>query len=439
MSILRLNRLSLLAACLCAVAAVMVGAMAWAAAGAVTVKDVRLWAGPDSTRLVFDLSGPLSNHQLLELKNPDRVVLDIPAAALAGNALPNGQGFVKQLRAGKRPDGSLRLVVDLTAPARPRSFTVGPQQTYGHRLVLDLEPAGSSGSVLANARPPASTPAPAARATPAEPPAVVKAANDAKDRDVIVAIDAGHGGVDPGSIGKRGTYEKHVTLAIARRLKERVDREPGMRAVLTRDTDIFVPLRERIQRARRQQADIFVSIHADAFKDRSVAGSSVYVLSARGASDESTRWLADRENASDLIGGVKLDDKDSVLASVLLDLSQSASMSASVDAADKVMNSLYRVGNITKRGVKHAGFLVLKSPDIPSILVETAFISNPTEEARLVDPKHQQRLAEAIHAGIRGYFYANPPPGTLIAKLRSRSGAPTVVASSSGSGSGAAQ
>lgn len=439
MSILRLNRLSLLAACLCAVAAVMVCAMAWAAAGAVTVKDVRLWAGPDSTRLVFDLSGPLSNHQLLELKNPDRVVLDIPAAALAGNALPNGQGFVKQLRAGKRPDGSLRLVVDLTAPARPRSFTVGPQQTYGHRLVLDLEPAGSSGSVLANARPPASTPAPAARATPAEPPAVVKAANDAKDRDVIVAIDAGHGGVDPGSIGKRGTYEKHVTLAIARRLKERVDREPGMRAVLTRDTDIFVPLRERIQRARRQQADIFVSIHADAFKDRSVAGSSVYVLSARGASDESTRWLADRENASDLIGGVKLDDKDSVLASVLLDLSQSASMSASVDAADKVMNSLYRVGNITKRGVKHAGFLVLKSPDIPSILVETAFISNPTEEARLVDPKHQQRLAEAIHEGIRGYFYANPPPGTLIAKLRSRSGAPTVVASSSGSGSGAAQ
>jgi N-acetylmuramoyl-L-alanine amidase len=247
-------------------------------------------------------------------------------------------------------------------------------------------------------------------------------------RDIVVAIDAGHGGVDPGSIGKRGTYEKHVTLAIARRLKERIDREPGMRAVLTREDDTFVELRERIRRARRHQADMFVSVHADSYTDRSVAGSSVYVLSARGASDESARWLADRENAADLIGGVKLDDKDSVLASVLLDLSQGASMSASIDAADKVMEELYKIGNITKRGVKHAGFIVLKSPDIPSLLVETAFISNPVEEARLLDPKHQQRLAEAIHQGVRRYFYANPPPGTLIAELRAKQSSPTVVA-----------
>jgi N-acetylmuramoyl-L-alanine amidase len=261
------------------------------------------------------------------------------------------------------------------------------------------------------------------------PPRVVKSADEVHGRDIIIAIDAGHGGQDPGSIGKRGTFEKNVTLAIAKRLKDRIDRETGMRAVLTRDGDYFVPHRERIARARKQQADMFISVHADAYHDRSVVGSSVYVLSARGASDESARWLADRENASDLVGGVSLEDKDDVLKSVLLDLSQGASMSASIDAAEKVMNSLYQMGNITRRGVKHAGFLVLKAPDIPSLLVETAFISNPTEEARLLNPKHQQRLAEAIFKGVRSYFYASPPPGSAIAKLRAGPGATTVVAS----------
>lgn len=385
------------------------------AAKPVTIKDVRLWAGPDGTRLVFDLSGP-ADHSVLTLDNPDRVVVDIPAGVLESEgALPDGQGFVKQLRAAAQPNGDLRVVVDLTGPAQPKTFTVGPQQSYGHRLVMDLTP--SKGTVAAS--PP----------TPASPPSAVKVAADAHGRDIVVAIDAGHGGVDPGSVGKRGTYEKHVTLAIARRLKERIDREPGMRAILTRDNDMFVEHRERIARARRQRADMFVSVHADSYTNRSVAGSSVYVLSARGASDESARWLADRENAADLIGGVKLDDKDSVLASVLLDLSQGASMSASIDAADKVMHELYKIGNITNRGVKHAGFLVLKSPDIPSMLVETAFISNPTEEARLLDPKHQQRLAEAIHQGVRSYFYANPPPGTVVAELRAKQSGTTVVAS----------
>ncbi|WP_129777231.1 N-acetylmuramoyl-L-alanine amidase [Peristeroidobacter soli] len=382
------------------------------AAKPVTVKDVRLWAGPDGTRLVFDLSAPV-DHTVLKLENPDRVVVDIPSATLEnGRSMPDGQGFVKQLRAAAQPNGDLRVVVDLTGPAQPKTFTVGPQQSYGHRLVLDLAP--SKGTVAA--------------APPAQP-SVVKAAADAHGRDIVVAIDAGHGGVDPGSIGKRGTYEKHVTLAIARRLKERIDREPGMRAILTRDNDMFVEHRERIARARRQQADMFVSVHADSYTNRAVAGSSVYVLSARGASDESARWLADRENAADLIGGVKLDDKDSVLASVLLDLSQGASMSASVDAAELVMQELYKIGNITNRGVKHAGFLVLKSPDIPSMLVETAFISNPTEESRLLDPKHQQRLAEAIHQGVRAYFYANPPPGTVVAELRAKQSGATVIAS----------
>jgi N-acetylmuramoyl-L-alanine amidase len=376
-----------------------------AAAAPVAVKDIRVWAGPDATRLVFDLSGPVE-YSLATLQNPDRVVVDLIGARAdnGGRALPESRGFVKQLRMGAQGNGNLRIVIDLSAPARPRSFDVAPNATYGHRLVVDL--------------------APAAPATPT----IVKSTDEANGRDVIVAIDAGHGGVDPGSIGKRGTHEKNVTLAIARRLKERIDREPGMRAILTRDNDTFVELRDRIVRARRQQADMFVSVHADSYKDRSVVGSSVYVLSARGASDESARWLADRENAADLVGGVKLDDKDGVLASVLLDLSQGASMSASVDAADKVMDELDSIGNITRRGVKHAGFLVLKSPDIPSILVETAFISNPTEEARLLDPRHQQRLADAIHAGIRSYFYASPPPGTRIARLRSQNGS-TVVAS----------
>jgi N-acetylmuramoyl-L-alanine amidase len=378
---------------------------------AVSVKDVRVWAGPDSTRVVFDLSGP-AEHSVMTLSNPDRVVVDISSANAAGLAgqLPTDQGFLKQIRIGEQENGILRIVIDLAANAAPKSFPVAPSGSYGHRLVVDLEPL-------------------AARA----PPVVVKSASEFHGRDIIVAIDAGHGGQDPGSIGKRGTFEKNVTLAIARRLKERIDREQGMRAVLTRDGDHFVPLRERITRARKQQADMFISVHADAFRDRSVAGSSVYVLSARGASDESARWLADRENAADLVGGVSLTDKDDVLASVLLDLSQSASMSASIDAADKVMDSLYQMGNITRRGVKHAGFIVLKSPDIPSILVETAFISNPTEEARLLNPKHQQRLAEAILEGVRAYFYTSPPPGTLIAQMRARSGT-AVVASTSDNG-----
>ena len=376
------------------------------AASQVTVKDVRLWAGPDGTRLVFDLSAPVE-HSVLTLQNPDRVVIDISDARVdIASQLPEGQGFVKQLRVGPQGRRDVRFVIDLSSPASPNSFSVAPSGSYGHRLVVDLNAIASSA-----------------------PPVVVKSADDAHGRDVIVAIDAGHGGVDPGSIGKAGTREKHVTLAIARRLKERIDREPGMRAVLTRDSDYFVELRDRIVRARRQQADMFVSVHADSYRNRSVVGSSVYVLSARGASDESARWLADRENAADLVGGVSLDDKDSVLASVLLDLSQGASMSASFAAAQKVMDELDRIGNVTRRGVKSAGFLVLKSPDIPSILVETAFISNPTEEARLGNGKHQQRLAEAIFQGVRGYFYTNPPPGTLVAQLRSQSGDAAVVAS----------
>jgi N-acetylmuramoyl-L-alanine amidase len=236
-----------------------------------------------------------------------------------------------------------------------------------------------------------------------------------RGRNVVVALDAGHGGKDPGAVGRHGTREKDVVLQIARRLKARIDREPGMEAYLTRDGDYFVPLRERIERARRQRADLFVSIHADAFKNRQARGSSVYVLSPRGATDEAARWLAARENAADLVGGVSLDDKDAMLASVLLDLSQTAAIDASVNVADQVLSRLGTVGRLHRSTVGRAGFLVLKSPDIPSILVETAFISNPDEEAQLKNARHQEALAGAIVDGIRAYFYDNPPPGTLLA------------------------
>jgi N-acetylmuramoyl-L-alanine amidase len=375
------------------------------AAPSVLVKDVRLWAGPDGTRVVFDLSGP-ARYSLTTLQNPDRVVVDIAAARFEKGtlAMPAGQGFAKQLRAG--PQGQdLRLVVDLTSAATANSFMVEPQGELGHRLVLDL----AGGAVP--------TAAPAPKPAVAEP-VPVKSTPAGNGRDVIVAIDAGHGGDDPGAMGRGGLREKDVTMAIARRLKAVIDKEPGMRAILTRDGDYFLAHRVRIKRARDQQADMFVSIHADSYTDRSVVGSSVYTLSARGASDEAARWLAERENAADLVGGVSLDNKSDVLASVLLDLSQGASMSASLVAAEKVMGELDRIGNVTRRGVKQAGFLVLKSPDIPSMLVETAFISNVNEEARLKDTRHQQRLAEAIHAGVRTYFYENPPPGSYIAQLR---------------------
>jgi N-acetylmuramoyl-L-alanine amidase len=293
----------------------------------------------------------------------------------------------------RRPSGELRIVVDLSHAIRAKSFLAEPNAHYGYRLVIDL--GGAAGT---------NTPVKVAHARP-----------DA--RDLVIAIDAGHGGEDPGAIGKNGTREKDVVLAIARALAQQVNGEPGMKAVLTRDGDYFVPLRDRMRRARAQQADLFVSIHADSIRDRSVDGSSVYILSQRGATDEASRWLAERENASDLIGGVSLDDKGDVLASVLLDLSQSASLTASQAAAEHVLHQLNQVGEIRKPQVQQARFMVLKSPDIPSMLVETAYISNPQEEQRLRGAAHQAKLAGAIHQGLRAYFYSDPPSGTRIAEL----------------------
>jgi len=373
-------------------AATLFSALLSQAAHAVDVRGIRLWAGPDSTRVVLDLSGK-APHSLQLLKNPDRVVLDVAGARLAAVArAPAGAGSVKSVRASLRPSG-VRIVLDLSKPIQAKSFLAAPNNRYGYRLVIDL-----------TVNPSVETPVKAEHAPP-----------DA--RDLIIAIDAGHGGEDPGAIGKNGTREKDVVLAIARQLALKISAEPGMKAVLTRNGDYFVPLRDRMRRARAQSADLFVSVHADAIRDRRVDGSSVYILSQRGATDEASRWLAERENASDLIGGVSLDDKDDVLASVLLDLSQSASLSASQIAAERVLRQLNRVGEVRKPQVQQARFMVLKSPDIPSMLVETAYISNPQEEQRLRAQPHQAQLAAAIHQGVHDYFYANPPTGTRIAQL----------------------
>ena len=395
---------------------VLLGLVIVAPAYAVEVRAVRLWAGPDSTRVVLDLSGS-TQHSLSVLKNPDRVVLDVAGASLSPRAgAPPATGAIKQVRMARRPSGELRVVFDLSHPIHAKSFLAEPNKQYGYRLVIDLAGAGS-----------AETPVKVEHARP-----------DA--RDLIIAVDAGHGGEDPGAIGKNGTREKDVVLAIARALAQRVNAEPGMRAVLTRDGDYFVPLRDRMRRARAQQADLFVSIHADSIRDRTVDGSSVYILSQRGATDEASRWLAERENASDLIGGVSLDDKGDVLASVLLDLSQTASLSASQVAAEHVLHQLNQVGEIRKPQVQQARFMVLKSPDIPSMLVETAYISNPQEEMRLRGAAQQAKLATAIHQGVRAYFYDDPPAGTRIAELAGSAAGhpglarPTVVATAGDSG-----
>ena len=363
--------------------------------GAAEVTDVRVWADAERTRLVLDLDAPVE-HKLFTLSAPDRVVVDLEGARLrADNLDDTASGPIRNLRHGVRNGRDLRLVLDLTGPVKPRSFLLKPDQQSGHRLVVDLENPGQ------------------ARRSPERP---TKSVDQIRaPRDLVIAVDPGHGGKDPGARGSHGTNEKQVVLEIARRLARHIDQEPGMRAVLTRDGDRFLSLRQRMDIARDHDADLFVSIHADAFRDRRVQGSSVYVLSRRGASSEMARILAQSENAADLAGGVSLNDKDELLRSVILDLSQSASIEASLEVADNVLQGLKQVGKVHKDHVQQAGFVVLKSPDIPSILVETAFISNPSEERKLRQAAHQDKLARAMLAGIRNYFYSNPPPGTYVA------------------------
>ena len=358
---------------------------------AVHLKNIRLWAAPDNTRVVFDISRPVG-YDLKLLSDPFRLVVDLDKTgsfAVLPRPVKHDE-FVRGIRSGQH-GGFLRVVLDLKKHARSKSFLLKPNERYGHRLVVDVYDDQQEQAVI-----PEEAPAPGYR-------------------DFVVAIDAGHGGEDPGAIGPRGTYEKTVVLQIARELASALDREPGIRAVLTRKGDYYLPLRKRIELARRHKADLFISIHADAFTNPRVRGSSVYVLSSRGASSEHARWLAERENASDLIGGVSLDDKDNLLASVLLDLSQTASLEASIDAAERVLEGLGRVGELHKPGVESAAFAVLKSPDIPSLLVEAAFISNPQEEKKLRNKAYQQRLAQVLTASVKRYVEANAANGTFVA------------------------
>lgn len=392
-------------------------------AGAVEIRAVKVSAGAEGTRLVLDLSAR-TTHSVMTLTHPDRIVIDLSDARLAPAArrAPAGSGPIMQVRMAHNAAGE-RIVLDLSRSMRPKSVLSTASGRSGYRLVVELAGAEITGrGVQAAGReaPAREIPTPP-RARAPEPAAVeapIKVEHARPDaRDLVIAIDAGHGGDDPGAIGKNGTREKDVTLAIARALEQRVDAEPGMKAVLTRDGDYFVPLRDRMRRARAHEADLFVSIHADSIRDRSVDGSSVYILSQHGASTEAARWLAERQNAADLIGGVSLENKGDMLASVLLDLSQTASLTESHTAAEHVLRQLNEVGEVRKPLVQQAGFMVLKSPDIPSMLIETAYISNPAEELRLRSVAHQAKLAAAIHQGLRAYFYADPPAGTRIAQL----------------------
>jgi len=389
-----------LLSCLCS--------QAWAQ---VLVKNVELNTGNDSSTLILTLSGPV-DHRIFLLSNPNRAVIDLSNAKLLVPlpAIGEATDTIRQLRGGIRNGVDLRIVIDLAAPVRPRAALTNLDGRDGYRLAIDLTSMNSqqAAALMQDTQTPAVEDQTAPRAAP------VNTARE-KRRKFVVAIDAGHGGNDPGAVGRGGTHEKDVTLALARQLAEQVNDTPGMRAVLIRDGDYFLGLRERIQKARMHHADLFISIHADSYLDRAASGSSVYVLSQRGASSEAARWLAARENAADLIGGVSLDDKDQVLASVLLDLSQTATIGASLDLGGRVLGQLRQLGPLHKQDVQQAGFLVLKSPDIPSILVETAFISNPREEKRLKDPSYRKQLAGAILAGVTQYVALRATDARLAA------------------------
>jgi N-acetylmuramoyl-L-alanine amidase len=354
-------------------------------AGSVTVRNLRMWQAPDHTRLVFDLSGPLEHH-LFTLKDPARIVIDLDNARISGElpAVDAASPIVAGLRSGGRGDNGVRFVIDLKTEVQPRTFLLKPFGEYGDRLVIDLvDSKAAEEDAKLDAQPATSAPVPVSR-------------------DLVVAIDAGHGGEDPGAIGRRyRTREKDVVLAIARELQKLVAATPGMRPVMIRDGDYYVGLRERIRKANRHGADVFISIHADSIPGRLARGSSVYALSERGATSEAAKVLADKENAADMIGGGEFGDKDDLLLKVLVDMTQNATIGDSLDLGADVLASLRQTGPLHSSSVSQAGFMVLKSPHIPSVLVETAFISNPDEERKLRDRASQRRIAQGIFAGLQ--------------------------------------
>lgn len=374
------------------------------------IMDVRLWRAPDHTRVVFDLSESVS-HSLIELDNPRRLVVDIANVQLRDplTDLPVDNTPIQRVRSGVRHGSDLRIVFDLSAAIRPKSFPLEANEKTGHRLVLDLfdkEP----------------------NQTTSDDP-VIKSVEQLSDkRDIIVAIDAGHGGEDPGASGPNKLREKDVVYKIAKKLEAGLAKTPGFKPVLVRSGDYYVSLKGRRDLARKHQADFFVSIHADAFRKASANGASVYALSTKGATSTAAQYLADRENSADLVGGVRLADKDDMLAGVLTDLSMTATLDTSLSLGADVLREIDGIAKLHKRKVEQAGFAVLKSPDIPSILVETGFISNPTEAQRLASSGYQDKMARAIQRGIEGYFKTHPPAGTLLAWQRAQGGREYTIA-----------
>lgn len=387
---------------------------AWSA----TTEGLRLSNSTDGSRLVIDLSNEVS-YKTFTLDKPHRLVIDLRQTIWSKKVvLPEFSGpLIKNIRHAQR-EKTLRLVLDLTKTVKYDTHKLAPDQMHPYRLVVDLHDPNQPIVPIVK-KPVISTPtvkvkpekklAEVVVPSKPQPPVAVK---PKPKRDIVIAIDAGHGGKDHGATGRNGTKEKDVVLAIAKRLANLVNEEQGMRAYLVRSNDTFISLRQRINRAHKQKADMFISIHADSFRNKQAKGASVYVLSQRGASSEAAQVLADKENAADLVGGISLEDKDDTLAFVLLDLSRDASLAASIEVASTILAGLKRVGHVHKKQVESASFVVLKSLDIPSVLVETAFISNTDEERKLKSASHQNKLARAMMAGIRNYFQRNPLPGT---------------------------
>ena len=337
----------------------------------------------DHTRVVFDLSGDV-DHRLFTLSDPNRVVIDLEDTR-ESNAIDVSSmttTLMTGIRSASKDNGRLRVVLDLRGKVRPRSFLLKPDGQAGYRVVVDLHATSLS-------------------------PTPIKTNQEERHKrkqQYVIALDPGHGGRDPGAIGRKGTREKDVVLAVAKKMKDLINRTPGYRAMLTRDSDRFISLRNRVKKAREAEADIFVSLHADSFHSPAAKGASVYALSLSGASSEAARWIAQKENASDLIGGISLDDKDDLIASVLLDLSQTATIQDSLDLGSDVLANIGKVSRLNNRHVQQAGFAVLKAPDMPSILIETAFLSNPVEEKKLRNPGHQAKLARAVFSGIQNHL-----------------------------------
>ncbi len=393
-----------------------VGAGATAPGSTTSILAVRVWPARDYTRVTLEHDQNLKFSHLL-VKDPDRLVLDLDGVEFNSvlQTLPSkildSDPYIKLIRAGRNKPGVVRLVIELKGEIKPQVFSLKPVGEYGHRLVLDLYPAAEPADPLMALLDKGSEPPLKAESKieSRERPTDKSAEKPEITRMVTIVLDPGHGGEDPGAVGRGGSHEKNVTLAVARRLKEKIDATPNMRSVLTRDGDYFIPLHQRVQKARRVQADLFVSVHADAFIKPTARGSSVFVLSENGASSSAARWLAKKENDADLVGGVNIGVKDPYLARTLLDLSQTATINDSLKLGGAVLGELGRINTLHKGQVEQAGFAVLKAPDIPSILIETAFISNPEEEKRLNDDAYQDRMAEAILTGIRRYFAKNPP------------------------------